>query len=242
MARRAAVERRPRALPRAIVAALHELIAPEGILARNDVPLRSKEGLDAAIELLAGDVPREIEVSSTACAISPRPGTARRPARFSTSERTACCAGTREWPRARLLQLSRLVRAPPRAARDTRRGARQLGRALDARARNAARNGFTNVDSWRPTRSTICAARRRAGARSTRSCSIRRIREDARLDRARPRLQGDQPAAMRLLRRAACSSQRAAASTSPSRSSSRCRDGRRGRGRRLALREVRGHR
>ena len=45
-----------------IVAALHELVEPEGILARNDVPLRRKEGLDTAVELLTGTVPDEIEV------------------------------------------------------------------------------------------------------------------------------------------------------------------------------------
>jgi len=45
-----------------IVAALNELVEPEGILARNDVPLRRKEGLDTAVELLAGTVPDEIEV------------------------------------------------------------------------------------------------------------------------------------------------------------------------------------
>lgn len=45
-----------------IVAALHELVAPEGILARNDAPVRSKEGLARETVLLAGDVPREIAV------------------------------------------------------------------------------------------------------------------------------------------------------------------------------------
>jgi len=45
-----------------IVAALNELVEPEGILARNDVPLRRKEGLDTAVELLGGTVPEEIEV------------------------------------------------------------------------------------------------------------------------------------------------------------------------------------
>ncbi len=45
-----------------IVAALSELVAPEGILARNDVPVRRKEGLDTTVELLAGSVPEEIEV------------------------------------------------------------------------------------------------------------------------------------------------------------------------------------
>src|SRR5919197_1734709 len=46
-----------------IVAALSSLVEPLGILARNDVPIRAKEGLPATIELLAGEVPREIEVN-----------------------------------------------------------------------------------------------------------------------------------------------------------------------------------
>lgn len=45
-----------------IVAALTRLAEPEGILARNDAPLRAKEALPIGTELLAGDVPREIEV------------------------------------------------------------------------------------------------------------------------------------------------------------------------------------
>ncbi|HKV50832.1 MAG TPA: class I SAM-dependent rRNA methyltransferase [Gemmatimonadaceae bacterium] len=45
-----------------IVDALREILAPAGILARNDVAVRSKEGLARETELLFGDVPREIEV------------------------------------------------------------------------------------------------------------------------------------------------------------------------------------
>ena len=45
-----------------IVAALQALLAPAGILARNDVPVRGREELSRAVVLLAGDVPREIEV------------------------------------------------------------------------------------------------------------------------------------------------------------------------------------
>jgi 23S rRNA (cytosine1962-C5)-methyltransferase len=45
-----------------IVEALRSLAAPEGILARNDVPLRMKEGLATDVELLFGTVPEEIEV------------------------------------------------------------------------------------------------------------------------------------------------------------------------------------
>jgi 23S rRNA (cytosine1962-C5)-methyltransferase len=45
-----------------IVDALAELARPEGILARNDVPLRAREALPATTELLMGDVPKEVEV------------------------------------------------------------------------------------------------------------------------------------------------------------------------------------
>ncbi len=45
-----------------IVAALQELLSPRGILARNDVAVREKEGLPRTVELLSGDVPRDIEI------------------------------------------------------------------------------------------------------------------------------------------------------------------------------------
>jgi len=45
-----------------VVNALRSVAKPTGILARNDVSLRAKEGLAQTVELLLGDVPREIEV------------------------------------------------------------------------------------------------------------------------------------------------------------------------------------
>jgi 23S rRNA (cytosine1962-C5)-methyltransferase len=45
-----------------IVAAIDAAVRPAGILARNDVPLRKKEGLSLTSELLLGDVPRTVEV------------------------------------------------------------------------------------------------------------------------------------------------------------------------------------
>ncbi len=45
-----------------IVNALEKLEKPDGILARNDVPVRSREGLERETVLISGDVPREIEV------------------------------------------------------------------------------------------------------------------------------------------------------------------------------------
>ena len=46
----------------AIVNALRDHLAPEGILARNDVSLRAKEGLASDVELLHGSVPQEVDV------------------------------------------------------------------------------------------------------------------------------------------------------------------------------------
>ena len=46
----------------AIVESLIDLVEPQGILARNDVPVRAKEGLPRETVVLFGDVPREIEV------------------------------------------------------------------------------------------------------------------------------------------------------------------------------------
>jgi 23S rRNA (cytosine1962-C5)-methyltransferase len=45
-----------------IVAALLELTHADGILARNDAPLRTKEGLPISSEVLHGAVPQEVEV------------------------------------------------------------------------------------------------------------------------------------------------------------------------------------
>jgi len=45
-----------------VIQTLASAVKPLGILARNDVPLRVKEGLPVTIELIAGDVPREVAV------------------------------------------------------------------------------------------------------------------------------------------------------------------------------------
>jgi 23S rRNA (cytosine1962-C5)-methyltransferase len=46
-----------------IVEVLQELASPAGILARNDVPVRAREGLPKDVALVAGAVPEEIEVN-----------------------------------------------------------------------------------------------------------------------------------------------------------------------------------
>jgi 23S rRNA (cytosine1962-C5)-methyltransferase len=45
-----------------VVASLIEIVQPDGILARNDVPLRAKENLPVIVEALSGEVPEEVEI------------------------------------------------------------------------------------------------------------------------------------------------------------------------------------
>jgi 23S rRNA (cytosine1962-C5)-methyltransferase len=65
-----------------------------------------------------------------------------RPARESGARRSG---GARA--RARLLQLPRVVRTPPRGARRARGRARRVGAALRRAEENAARNGFANFET-----------------------------------------------------------------------------------------------
>lgn len=46
----------------ALVAALGELLAPKGIIARNDVAVRGLEGLEEKIEVLFGEIPESVDV------------------------------------------------------------------------------------------------------------------------------------------------------------------------------------
>ncbi len=47
----------------AIVAALTELFHPKGIVARNDVAVRSLEGLEEKVEIISGSIPETVEVT-----------------------------------------------------------------------------------------------------------------------------------------------------------------------------------
>lgn len=47
-----------------VVAALAKVLRPAGILLRNDNPIREREGLDAYVEVAAGEVPEQLEVDT----------------------------------------------------------------------------------------------------------------------------------------------------------------------------------
>jgi 23S rRNA (cytosine1962-C5)-methyltransferase len=131
-----------------IVDALRELLAPEGILARNDTAVRTKEGLTRATELLSGDVPREIEVVEHGVRYLAAPWDGQKTGAFLDQRENRVLAGSIARGRALdcfayhgsfALHLAR--NATHVTALDS------SGPALARARENAARNGFTNVDT-----------------------------------------------------------------------------------------------
>jgi 23S rRNA (cytosine1962-C5)-methyltransferase len=130
-----------------ILAALLEVVAPEGVLARNDVPLRTKEGLPLTSELLHGSVPRELEVLEHGVRYAAAPWEGQKTGAFlDQRENRAFVGGVARgqaldcfsYHGSFALHLAR--RADRVTALDISPAA--LARAAD----NCARNGITNVD------------------------------------------------------------------------------------------------
>jgi 23S rRNA (cytosine1962-C5)-methyltransferase len=77
-----------------ILTSLKSLAEPAGILARNDVPLRSKEGLPRETVVLYGDVPREIEVHEYGVKFLAAPFTGQKTGAFIDQRENRHFAGT----------------------------------------------------------------------------------------------------------------------------------------------------
>jgi 23S rRNA (cytosine1962-C5)-methyltransferase len=129
-----------------IVAALVDVMKPEGILARNDVPLRSKEGLERNTEILHGEVPREIIVEEYGVKFLAAPWTGQKTGAFLDQRENRRRIG--ELARGRALDcfsyhgsfaLHLARKADEVLAIDS--SAQALARA----AENAKLNGFTNI-------------------------------------------------------------------------------------------------
>ena len=130
-----------------IVTALTELTEPLGILARNDVPLRAKEGLTTAVELLGGDVPREIEVTEHGARYLAAPWDGQKTGAFLDQRENRVAAAARARGRALdcfsyhgSFAIHLATRAEHVIALDV--SAEALARA----ARNSALNGFSNIE------------------------------------------------------------------------------------------------
>jgi 23S rRNA (cytosine1962-C5)-methyltransferase len=130
-----------------IVDVLDELASPDGILARNDVPLRAKENLPVGVELLAGNVPDEIEVNEHGIKFIAAPRLGQKTGAFLDQRENRVLIGDRARGRALdcfsyhgsfALHLAR--RAESVVALDV--SAAALARAGE----NCALNGITNVE------------------------------------------------------------------------------------------------
>lgn len=129
-----------------IVQALEDLLQPAGILARNDVALRSKEQLPVNVEILRGTVPEAIEVSEHGVRFVAAPWTGQKTGAFLDQRDNRALIGSVAHGRALdcfayhgsfALHLAR--RAESVIAVDV--SADALARAAD----NCARNGLSNV-------------------------------------------------------------------------------------------------
>ncbi len=131
-----------------LVATLVELTGAAGILARNDVASRRREGLAAAVEVLAGDVPREIEVREGAVRYLAAPWDGQKTGAFLDQREYRTLVGELARPGGRALDcfsyhgsfaLHLAQRSASVVALDT------SAPALERGARNAALNGFTHI-------------------------------------------------------------------------------------------------
>ncbi len=149
-----------------IIGALQNLLGVDGILARHDVPLRAREGLGRATEVLVGDVPREIEVREHGIRYLAAPWTGQKTGAFLDQRENRRLAGSVARGRALdcfsyhgsfALHLARS--ADHVTALDSSAAALERARA------NAALNGFMNVDLVEANAFDYLRERERAGDR-----------------------------------------------------------------------------
>jgi len=130
-----------------IVEAIVHVTRVDGVLARNDVPLRSKEGLERETVLLHGDVPHEIEVDEYGVTYIAAPWTGQKTGAFLDQRDSRHLAGESAHGNALdcfsyhgsfALHLAR--NADRVIALDS------SAHALERAKQNAALNGFDNID------------------------------------------------------------------------------------------------
>jgi 23S rRNA (cytosine1962-C5)-methyltransferase len=129
-----------------ILFSLRSLVEPAGILARNDVPLRAKEGLPRETVVLVGEVPREIEVHEYGVKFLAAPWTGQKTGAFLDQRENRHFVGT--LARGRALDCfsyhgSFALHLARNATHVTALDA--SGPALVRAAENAARNSLVNI-------------------------------------------------------------------------------------------------
>jgi 23S rRNA (cytosine1962-C5)-methyltransferase len=134
-----------------IVDALEETFHPDGILLRNDAPVRRREGLDETVVLARGTVPRELEVREGGVRYLAAPWDGQKTGAFLDQRPNRLLAGELAAPGGRALDAfayhgSFAIHLAGRAASVL---ALDVSReALERGAANAALNGLANIE-WR---------------------------------------------------------------------------------------------
>jgi 23S rRNA (cytosine1962-C5)-methyltransferase len=136
-------------LREAIASALLEVFGPEGVLLRNDVPVRSREGLPLESMLLHGEVPQEIEVREGTVRYLAAPWTGQKTGAFLDQRPNRLLAGQIMVPNGRGLDCftyhgSFALHLAQRAA--TVRALDASREALGRGAHNAALNQLHNIE------------------------------------------------------------------------------------------------
>ena len=147
-----------------IVAGIQDAVRPRGILARNDVPLRRKEGLTLQSQLLAGDVPQTVEVQEHGVRYLAAPWEGQKTGAFLDQRENRAFIGDRADGRA----LDCFSYHGSFALHLARRAERVLaldssGAALERARENATRNGFTNIETIETNAFDFLKERERAG-------------------------------------------------------------------------------
>jgi 23S rRNA (cytosine1962-C5)-methyltransferase len=134
-----------------IIAALVELVRPEGILLRNDVAARRREGLDQAVGIAHGSVPREIEVREAGVRYLAAPWDGQKTGAFLDQRPNRVLAGELAVPGGRALDCFAYHGSFALHLAGRARSVLALDVSRDALARgvaNAALNGIGNIE-WR---------------------------------------------------------------------------------------------
>jgi 23S rRNA (cytosine1962-C5)-methyltransferase len=149
---------------REIATTLQSIVNATGILARNDVPLRRKEGLSLDSELLSGTVPKTVEVVEHGVRYLAAPWEGQKTGAFLDQRENRVFVGRLARGRALdcfsyhgsfALHLAR--NAQRVVALDT------SGAALERARDNAARNGLTNIETLEANAFDYLKERERAG-------------------------------------------------------------------------------
>ena len=134
-----------------IISALIEVLAPEGILLRNDAGVRRHEGLKQETELVHGAVPQQITVREGKISFLAAPWTGQKTGAFLDQRPNRLLAGEQVRPGGEALDCfsyhgSFALHLAARAGRVV--AVDESAEALERGAENAALNGFGNIE-WR---------------------------------------------------------------------------------------------